>query len=306
MGTGWGWRPAAPEQRKRLIGLGRDVAALESAFEGLPYRRLGQRVFQIKDEIAAVGAQHRAGLDAGEVGHQTSAPVEDAFDAAKQILIRRGVFGQHRSARGVGVIDDDVHLVLVQLSVADRGLAGRGRDARRPVVVGRFLEGVEVFDRMPLDLFEVGSDRWAVDFLTDGREVRGDHVFAEALLNLTDVLGHGPHDVALLAGKVGQVGQQLAALVFDGGLLVLGQLLELFGAFQRLAVDDRDQDHALRTHLQQEALVFGPGLETRVEGLGLGQIFFFEIVLFPVKGFFAESLGQLFAQGFHQLGPCAP
>ena len=87
------------EQGERIVGFDLQLTALEAALEGAPHQRLGQRVHGVDDDAAAVGAQQRAGLDAGEVGDQLAGRVDHALDGTEEVLVRRRRLDDDRRAR---------------------------------------------------------------------------------------------------------------------------------------------------------------------------------------------------------------
>ena len=116
---GLGLEAAGADHAERLAGrLDADFSRPQGLLERVVGERLLEQLARIQDEVAAVGAVQRAGLDEGEVGGQR-AHLREVLDLADQALVGGMILVDHRRAAAPAAIDHQVDGVAFQ--------AGRGR-----------------------------------------------------------------------------------------------------------------------------------------------------------------------------------
>ena len=120
MSIGSGFRAELVPKKPAFVRLDFDLPVAEDALQRVPHAGLREGIRGIDDEIAAVGLDHRSGLDAREVGPPDAVPVHDTFDRAEQVLVPRVGLEDHRRSCGLGVVDDDVHLIFQESVVLPR------------------------------------------------------------------------------------------------------------------------------------------------------------------------------------------
>ena len=125
-------------------------AVFQAALQGFIREEPAQQVHGLQDEIASVGPLQGPGPDQGKVGHQ-GAELGPAFHRPEQVGVGRVVLHDHRGALGLGVVHEDIHLVLNERRF--RHGEGKGALRRWPT-----LEVVDIFQDVFLDVFEVGKD----------------------------------------------------------------------------------------------------------------------------------------------------
>jgi hypothetical protein len=217
------------------------LAVLDHALERLPHREVHEHIVGVDHQKPAVGPDARAGTDHGEVGQQ-GAELGAPLHAPEHVVVGGVGLDDHRSAREIRVVDQDVDPIL-QVGIRRRLQLDRG--ARGRFLLLRVLaEIVQVRQDVVLDLVQVGGHvREAAELLADSLDARAHHVHPHAPVELVDLLAALAVDVAHLAQESVDVLLQLGAAPLD---LLLGRFVEnlvLLGG-DRLAVDDRHERDA--------------------------------------------------------------
>ena len=172
----------------------------QGAHQRAPGAGLGQHVVGIQHQVAAVGAQQRAGADAAVVGDDLAAGHEVRFHRAQQVGHGGGVLGNHRA--GLGVFETRDHVDAVDL--------GGGRQ-----VVG-LLARHAVLHHVVDDLIEETGDgrvaKAGADGLGQGLEYCPDFLLGELARRLHPGLPGRP----CLGGHRLQLLAELADALFRG------------------------------------------------------------------------------------------
>src|SRR5262245_17430191 len=83
----------------------------QHALHRLPDAWLGECIWSVDDEVAAVGAEDRASFDASEVGAPVAALVGDALDRSEQVDEGRRRLDDDRTSFGLRVVEDDIDAI---------------------------------------------------------------------------------------------------------------------------------------------------------------------------------------------------
>ena len=223
-GDGLGLQGPGGDHPEHLHGvLDLDLPVFQAALQGLVGKEPAQQVQGLQDEVAAVGPVQGPGPDQGEVGHQ-GAELGPAFHRPEQVGVGGVVLHDHRGALGLGVVHEDVHLVLGK----GRLRHGKGKGA---LGAGPALQVVDIFQDVFLDVFEIVHHLGQVlVFFPQVLHVMAHHVEGHVLVQLFLLFLVLLFHLADLADGLVHLGVELGGLLAQRLPLLVVQGLEFFFA----------------------------------------------------------------------------
>ena len=97
-----------------VLGFDLHLAGAQGALDDAPGAPFTIQVFDVQDEKPAVGLDHRARLDVGEIGDHHPVRAHLAVHGAAQVRDGGVVLGHHRARGTSRVVEDEVHLKLAE------------------------------------------------------------------------------------------------------------------------------------------------------------------------------------------------
>src|SRR5215471_15260749 len=142
-----------------IKGLDFEPTIPQRTFERRPHEWLGQRIEGIEYEVAPLRPVKSPGADAHEVATPHPPIFERRLYRAKEIFVRWRHFKDNRSPTGVGVVHNDVDMILAERILV---VHQRGRRWRCLSVRGgrRGEEAFDVFIECLFDFLKVLLDYW--------------------------------------------------------------------------------------------------------------------------------------------------
>ena len=230
-------------------GFDADLPRRQRALQRFPGERLHQQLVGVDQQIAAVCAMQRTGLDQSEVGPQC-AELRDMVHAPDEVVVARVVLGYDRHPVSATVIDQHVYHVTPE----GRGLRGSGAGHGRRFAPGE--EIVDVVDHVLLDSLQVGRQALHAGVtLLDLRNVVAhcdQRHFPVELFQFLPLLAAPVHDVAY---DVAEFFLQLDDDALDARLLLFRQLCIFLRADDFAALERRERETGGRA--QQADLLCG-------------------------------------------------
>ena len=254
-------RHRAGEAEKSANILDRDLAAPQRPLKRCPAERLLQHTPCVEQEVTAVGAMHRPGLDEAEIRQQRTVQ-GDILNAADQIAKRRVQFFNDRNRLVAVLSDEDIDLVAVE------GTSGSDFARFAAVILALEDEHGEVFDQIGANRLDVlHHPRKVLEGVLGVLDQLVDRVFRRVAAELTRFIA----PLRLPSRDLANNMLELFLQGLDDGLyfaaLGFGPLAEFIGR-DHLAVLGRRQRKAERRP-QDSDILFGGLVAERGKGLAL-------------------------------------
>ena len=249
----------------------------------------------MQDEIAAVGAVQRTGLDEREVRDQR-AHFRFALHTAQQVAVGGVIFHHHGSARCLGVVHQHVHFVAVQVAFRSGcGLAVAGRKggfARQEELKMIEYVGAQVGKKGIEGVVLFSAAGKAAGLFRHGRKVEVQHFAGHAAFKVLLAAAEVLFQLGQLADERAHGLKQLVARALEGLALGGFEAAYLLVAEALAVHHGKERQRALLFGLKGEAAFGGHLFHIGHEGGTLGAELFQLFIALLEVGLGIQSCGQ--------------